>query len=81
MLASVAIAFSVQRGQELFNRNNPIISMATQTDFYDASHKYDLTKNGFKLAFGVNEFRTSMPLDDPNHVQWLVKLTHGLNQR
>ena len=40
-----------------------------------------MTANGFKIAFGVNAFRTSEPLDDRNYVNWFVKLTYGLNQR
>jgi hypothetical protein len=54
----------------LLNKNNPNISVANQVDVYDASDKYDMTANGFKIAFGVAEFRTSSALDDPEYVMW-----------
>jgi hypothetical protein len=30
---------------------------------------------GFKIAFGVREYKTGIALDDPNFVQWEVYLT------
>ena len=48
-------------------------------DEFDATKTFDLTANGFKIAFGVNNFATQLPLDDPNYVQWVVKLTQGKN--
>ena len=75
----VLLAFIVQRLQQLITYNNPVISQALLTNIYDASHQFDLTENGFKIAFGVNNFRTAAPLDDPNIVSWYVRLVYGLN--
>ena len=76
----VLIAFAIQRLQTLIFHKNPVISLAKMQDNWDPSHKVDMTQLGFKVAFGVNHFRTLKALDDPNYVQWQVKLTTGLNQ-
>lgn len=80
-LGIVLLAFAGQRLTELINHSNPIISVARVQDAHDASFKYNLSNHGFKIAFGVNDFRTFESLDDPGYVDWIVKLTVGLNQK
>ena len=80
VLMLVLIAFAIQRLQTLIYHQNPNISLAHVQDYWDPSHKVDMTQLGFKLAFGVGHFRTFKALDDPNYVQWQVKLTYGQNQ-
>lgn len=81
VLGAILMAFAVQRFQELWYHSNPIISLARVQDAYDATHKLDLTANGFKIAFGVNDFRSFESLDSPEYVEWQVKLTTGVNQK
>jgi hypothetical protein len=41
-------------------------------DSYSASDEVNLNEIGFKLAFGVIEFYTGKPLNDPDYVEWVV---------
>jgi len=41
----------------------------------------NLTSIGFKIAFGVNDYYTGKPLDDPNFVTWNVRLNEIENQK
>jgi len=42
----------------LIYHHNPVISLAKVQDQFDPSNKVDMTQLGFKVAFGVNHFRT-----------------------
>lgn len=77
----ILAAFAFQRFQELIYHSNPIISLANVQDFYTAADKFNATDNGFRVAFGVNHFRTFEALDSEEYVQFQVKLTVGLNQK
>ncbi len=39
----------------------------------------NLTEIGFKIAFGVVDFKTWEVKDDPNFVRWTVKMREGYN--
>jgi hypothetical protein len=39
----------------------------------------NLTDIGFKIAFGVVDYKTWEIKDDPNFVRWIVKMREGLN--
>ena len=41
----------------------------------------NLTDNGFKIAFGVNDYTNGWPLDDPDYVMWTVRLNKYENQK
>lgn len=68
ILLLVIGAFAFQRFQELIYHSNPVISVARVVDAFDASHKVNMTENGFRMAFGVNNFKDNAPLDDPAYV-------------
>jgi hypothetical protein len=80
-VAFLVIGFGIQKGQELINRNNPIINLSEVGNAFDASDVVNLHENGFKIAFGVGDFLTGVSLDDPNFVNWEVKLITGLKQK
>lgn len=58
----------------LINRLNPAISVATLKNVYESSVVVDLNLIDFKIAFGVEDYNTATILDDPNFVEWHVKL-------
>lgn len=64
----------------MFTRQNPIINITEEENAFDASDVIDLNEIGFKMAFGVGDFLTGESLDDPDHVNWEVKLITGLKQ-
>jgi len=39
----------------------------------------NLTDMGFNIAFGVNDYTTGQPFDDPNYVTWSVRLNAYVN--
>lgn len=48
-------------------------------NYFERSYEVNLNEIGFKLAFGVNDFATGKPLDDPNFVYWTVGLSTWVN--
>jgi hypothetical protein len=79
VLFLIWLVYSIQKLQILFLHKNPSITVATTNDYFDRSYQVDFNKVGFKIAFGVNDFATGKPLDDPNYVRWLVSITTWVN--
>lgn len=77
----MVMGYGIQKGMELIYRNNPIVNLSDEANAYDASDVVDLNAIGFKIAFGVGDFLTGESLDDPNFVNWEVKLIEGLKQK
>ena len=48
-------------------------------DYFSASDVLNLNEIGFKIAFGVADFRTGEVLDDPDWVRWEVIMQVGFN--
>lgn len=59
---------------------NPDIYVANFSNWFDASHEVHLHEIGFKIAFGVNDYRNGVPYDDPNFVKWTVRMVSYKNQ-
>jgi len=57
----------------------PIYTSHLFKNYFLKSHEVNLTDLGFKIAFGVNDYATGKPLDDPNFVTWTVRLNEYLN--
>ena len=53
--------------------------MSRAIDAFDATNKVNMTDRGFKIAFGVNDFKSFESLDDPAYVEGFIKLTRGSN--
>jgi hypothetical protein len=49
-------------------------------DNFPNDYKVNLTDIGFKIAFGVNDYSTGVPLDDPNFVKFSVNMVELDNQ-
>ncbi len=62
--------YSLQKFQILISRTNPTVTVAEMFNYFERSYEVDLNEIGFNLAFGVNDFATGKPLDDPNYVEW-----------
>ncbi len=60
---------------------NPQIGQAVLKTYFDIDYKVNLTDLGFKIAFSVNDYKNGSVLDDPNYVQWIVRLNRYENQR
>lgn len=58
-----------------------MVNLTEINNKFNAQDVLHLNDIGFKIAFGVSDFLTNEILDDPNHVEWQVKLITGLNQK
>lgn len=81
LLFLLLAAYTYQRFMKLILRENPDIQIATISNFYDKDYTVNLSEIGFKLAFGVNDYKDGKPYDDPNYVKWTVRLNDYENQR
>lgn len=73
------LIYSIQKFQILVTRTNPNVTVAEMYNYFERSYEVDLNDIGFNLAFGVNDFATGKPLDDPNYVRWTVGLSTWVN--
>ena len=81
ILILILVFYALQKGQIMLYKENPDIYVATFENFFEPSYEFKLEENGFKIAFGVNDYRTGQPYDDPNFVTWTVRLNEYVNQR
>lgn len=70
LVFGVMIAYISRMGSVLLTREDPTVSTYTQLDQYKSSEMLQLNKIGFKMAFGVYEYKTREPLNDPSVFDW-----------
>ena len=51
-------------------RENPDIFISEITNFFSKEEMVNLNDLGFKIAFGINDYRDGSPKADPNFVKW-----------
>ena len=81
MLFFVLVSYAFKKGQIFLFKENPTIQEATFSNYYDKNYQVNLKDLGFKIAFGVNDYKTGEPYDDPNYVKWVVRMNDYVNQR
>ena len=81
ILFIVLTSYALKKGQIFLFKENPTIQEATYSNYYDKDYQVSLKELGFKIAFGVNDYKTGEPLDDPNYVKWIVRMNDYVNQR
>jgi hypothetical protein len=62
-------------------KKNPDIFVSEFSNHYNTKHSVELANIGYKIAFGVNDYRTGKPYDDPNFVEWTVRVNEYINQQ
>ena len=67
-LLIVLFFYGLKRFQTWVYVTNPSVELATYQNFYEPKYEVNLTDIGFKIAFGVNDYKSGKPLDDPNFV-------------
>ena len=80
-LMAILLLYAIIKFQMLIYFQNPQIGQAVLKTYFDIDYKVNLTDLGFKIAFGVNDYKNGSVLDDPNYVQWIVRLNRYENQR
>ena len=66
--------YGVQRFQLFFFRLKPEVTSSVVKHAFGARDEIDLRELGFKIAFGVIDFRTGKPLRDETRMQWQVNM-------
>ena len=66
--------YAIQRLQVLIYRQEPTIVTNEVLSAYTADELLNLNENGFKLAFGVMDYKTGLDLGDPLKTQWELSL-------
>lgn len=68
------IVFGVQRFQKLYYRKGPDINVENISNYFKADEELNLSDLGFKIAFGVMNYKDRIPLLDPEIMEWNVFL-------
>ena len=63
------------RLNSLLKHLTPVISHVTLSNVFGPDRLVDLNKNGFKIAFGVQDYNSGESMDDIGFVKWSVTLS------
>ena len=80
-LLIVLTIYGVQKFRQWVLISDPQINISTFTNEFDYQHVVNLTEQGVKFAFGVQQYGTNIPIDDPNYVQWEVSILEYVNKK
>jgi hypothetical protein len=79
ILGLIFLAYAIKRGQEYIQQDGPLVNQWEVANYFGVKEELNLTEIGFKIAFGVVDFKTWEVRDDPNFVRWIVKMREGHN--
>ena len=75
LIMTVTLFYATFKMIDLINAESPIISYQKKLNRNDT---IDMEKEGVDhIAFAVRDFVTKKPKNDPNHVEWEVKVYEG----
>lgn len=70
----ILIVYGQQKFTKWLRQKQPMINTYDAVNHFDSKHEVDLNQLGFKLAFGVVDYRTGSPLQDESFVRFNVFL-------
>lgn len=68
-------------GTILVTREDPNVWSFTQLDHYKSDEYLSLNQAGFKMAFGLYDYRNETMLNDPSMFEWQVFLSTYKNNK
>lgn len=80
-MSIVLTIYGVQKFRQWVLISDPQIYISTFTNEFDYQHVVNLTELDVKFAFGVQQYGTNIPIDDPNYVQWEVSILEYVNKK
>jgi hypothetical protein len=67
---SVMVAYIWRMGTMLITREDPNVWSFNRLDHYKSSDLLQLNQIGFKMAFGVYDYKNNKHLNDPSMHEW-----------
>lgn len=71
---SVVFVFGFQRVQQLYNRQDPLVSVKVEHAKYSSYHRLSFAEVGFNFAIGVVNYDSLAALIDESRVEWKISL-------
>jgi hypothetical protein len=74
LLFLVLSIYATRKFEVWLYREDPLVTQYVEPNGISAQEFIDFQQTGLMLAFGVVNYYTNEPLDDPNFIEWQIRI-------